>query len=142
MSRETQGQIYLRRLIRLKAIMEFVDNYPKGFDIGWWTHKEECGTTACVLGWAGYDTEFQKEGLVTLTKGPVGEVWYKDRSKGSQAFCNVDAGLKFFGLTTDEAFDLFLGRYWPTRLLSTLRPHDVVKYIDLLIEGRKASLAA
>lgn len=90
-------------------------------------HK--CGTTACVVGWAGSLRPFQRlglkwdplvhdaEGYVVsgdnrvdfVPKTDLDKIYAKfyEQETGEKPYGSVDAGGVFFGLTQDEAHNLF-----------------------------------
>lgn len=57
----------IERLTRLKEIMQTVHDEKKPFTLATWVYlgsrPGECGTTACAMGYAALDPEFQKQGL-------------------------------------------------------------------------------
>lgn len=88
---------------------------------------KSCGTAACALGEACFVPELRAEGLrLTHDVGSYMVPVFKGEWVG------FDAAMKLFGLSSDEAHDLFgIDSYWPRRLAT---PGNVAKRIAELIE--------
>lgn len=93
--------IFARRLLKLA---DFIEKLPrKQFDITDWGHKTECGTVACVAGWAGLIPAFRRAGLKTELNPHGCDISFNGRlMTSSLAFTN------FFG---DAAFSLCMPGY-------------------------------
>jgi len=87
------------RLLELARVVEQVEETK--FDLCDWSRNGRCDSVACAVGWAMRDDWFQRHGFVWRGRGP----YYEGRA-------NWQAVRAFFGLTREEAFDLFhVGRY-------------------------------
>lgn len=89
-----------------------------------------CDTTACALGWAALDPQFNREGLVPLICD--GDLIPHFIDTGGQG---AHAAAKFFDITDTDALRLFGGEY--RRALDEYRPttaDDVADAIEYLIE--------
>jgi hypothetical protein len=74
-------------------------------DDGCVTIKEgACGTAACMIGWAGMDPEFNAQGFCLAIRGG-----YVNPLNHETGLDNWPAVTSFFGLSFDEAHDLFDG---------------------------------
>lgn len=108
-----------RRLNRLAKILS--NTTPWEFDMSTWgehtgDHKPEehnyCGTTACALGSAALDPEFQRRGLVgrwfKVGRTWEGQTrWHLGINRAKEGWQILREGRKFFGLSTEEAQDVF-----------------------------------
>lgn len=125
------------RLARLKKFKYMLENHDKifgkessrkkkiRFDMRhWYREQHSCGTIACALGSAALYPPFIKAGLkirklkLEMGGGWAGNVMYK-------GYQGDWAGAKFFGISQDEAEDLFYG--------STHRRKTVAKLVGKLI---------
>lgn len=94
------------------------------------TQVVTCDTTACALGWAALDPQFNREGLVPLIHN--GELIPHFKDTGGEG---VHAAAKFFDITVADALRLFGGEY--RRAIDECRPttaDDVVDAVEYLIE--------
>jgi hypothetical protein len=82
-----------------------------------------CGTTACVLGWAGYIPEFRKGGLVTV----VGRVKYTE----CPSYDSFEAGMIFFEISKIWAYFLFTDDWYPRTPVTI---DDVIEQIQKVID--------
>lgn len=116
-------------------------------------HKRnhECGTTACAMGWIALNPAFQTKGLflaaanrpdtpikslVDLEKyfqnhdHPAVNINYKEKVGGTyHMYDGVNAACKFFGITFDEAVDLFM----PENYRNYATARDVAKKMTNLL---------
>ena len=114
---------------RLTKLADHLENIVKTkFDMGTWgEHKKThhpikddfCGTAACALGWAGMDHAFRRAGLKLIWE-PNDSLYgsYVLLKTDTQSLYGHDAGALFFGLTSSEAWRLFIPMVWerpPTR---------------------------
>lgn len=107
------------QLDRLSRLADFLDTLPpERFDFGTWASDadiNQCGTTACALGWATTIPEFQALGLqLRPVEDPIIkcfvalESWVDD----SNTFAaSIAACGSVFGLTSKEAQYLFFPEY-------------------------------
>lgn len=105
-------RIYINRLKRLKKIIEKVPE--EKINMLSWFDETECGTTACVLGWASLDKSFRRAGLKSY-KRIGGKICFKptfkfdiDRNIYNIEFTYQNAGKAFFGLSFYETNYLFV----------------------------------
>jgi len=103
---ETPPEVYQERARRLAAML---DARPERLEMSSWTRpesKNECGTTACVAGWA----VIWSRGAVDI--GPDGTMTW---SKDADLWCTYPHhsyerdGAQFLGLTDTGATALFFG---------------------------------
>lgn len=102
---------------RLQTLRDYVrDHVPdREFNMGFWFFKSACRTVGCALGHGCTIPEFNKAGL-RLVKAPASDYGSAEhfvvrlygrggklRGMGAQG-----AGARFFGITEQEAGDLFL----------------------------------
>ena len=104
---------------RLEKLYNFLGTIkPKKFYWGEWglnngycdktPDLNACGTTACALGWAGSMPEFRKRGLKLVWDPNWEESNVEFVDKDENLFFGEIAGAEFFGLTIDEAIELFI----------------------------------
>ena len=87
------------RLMQLCRVLAEIDD--KAFDLRDWSKNGRCDSVACAVGWAIRDTWFKSQGLT-----------HDDRTPAYGPFRSWQAVRAFFGLSREEAFDLFhVGRY-------------------------------
>ena len=89
------------RLLRLAR--DILPNVPEeNFDLGTW----KCGTSACAVGWAAADPQFNEEGfkLDKQSKGPLASFIFMPWYEGLGGWSAVE---KFFGIDFDQAQNLF-----------------------------------
>lgn len=132
----------VRRLERLIQILEDVAEREDGFDLGSWANP--CGTTACAVGWACFDAQFQaeglrmmnmesKRGLVHPTLETVRTAGYKDREvwpcfEGLEAWLAI---MRFFDIRGGDAFKLFSPGNYTSR--ACRNPRAVIARIRALL---------
>jgi hypothetical protein len=87
----------IKRLRRLADVILPRVHYTK-FNMGFY-HDGTCG---CALGWAGLDPVFRRQGLKTLPAATRAVVQFNGNP------FSQSAAAEFFGLTENEAEDLFL----------------------------------
>ena len=107
---------HIKRLEKLYAFLGTVK--PVKFNFGSWAennnepYKEPdlnvCGSTACALGWAGSMPEFRKRGLKLVWDQNWEEANVEYVDKHDDWFGAERAGAVFFGLSYDEACELFI----------------------------------
>jgi hypothetical protein len=86
----------LRELARVVAAVA-----DERFDLRDWSRGARCNSVACAIGWAMRDDWFQRQGFVWRSRGP----YYQGHE-------HWKAVRVFFGLSREEAFDLFhIARY-------------------------------
>lgn len=102
-------------------LVELVENGNK-FNMAWWISRDECGTTACALGWAASIPEFIDLGL---------RVTDADYIEYNGVF-NIEAAMEFFEMDYYEASDIFYGYGLKHGCKST--KEEVVEYIRNLIK--------
>ena len=131
----------LQRLHRLVEILVKVRDEARPLNMDYWVGSEEtpddihipsldvpvheCGTASCALGWAARDPDFNKQGL-----------HFFDLSTRYDDCVGYNAGREFFGLTWDEAYELFDPDAYP----SDVTVNDVIDRVMDVIE-RHASEA-
>ena len=120
--------MHTKRLLKLADILaKFRPTKGKTFNMGEWgrhdmSHHPEkeanfCGTAACALGHAAMDKNFRRAGLEMEWEASFynNDGDYCGEPQAYQATImfkgeeNESAGAKFFGLSYDEACDIFLG---------------------------------
>ena len=115
-------QEYRERFIQLLRVMYEVRDKGKGFGLWEWYVKgnNECGTTACVIGWAAMDPWFNKQGLrlnkagiPIISQGAMSTGWFAVR--------------EFFDVSSERADELFTGY----RSLDS-----VIKRIEIYVKNR------
>jgi len=80
---------------RLRMLATFLDDVPpEKFDIGFYW----CGTKGCAMGWAASIPSFRAAGWLLSDR---------DQAPQYQGYVSYDAASAFFGITVDEAYDLF-----------------------------------
>lgn len=116
---------------RILKLVENMESLPKSaaehFDMGaWFKHDgdhdlpinygqainrhvmEDCGTTACALGWAATMPYFNKLGLKVRYNGDIGEVCF--RSKVHVDYEDIEGSRKpLFGISMSQWMALFAG---------------------------------
>jgi hypothetical protein len=116
--KQVDSKTHTKRLLKLANILEKLSRNKLNMRT-WGSHaankghrpteKNYCGTQACALGWAALDPGFQKEGL---------RAEWSDTPEGGRLYLIISdtygrieerAGAAFFGLSMQEAYDLFLG---------------------------------
>lgn len=110
---------------RLKTLADFLENLVENgnkFDMGTWFRENECGTTACALGWATKIPEFKDAGLGV---DPVCS-WIE-----YEGLYNANAAMAFFGLDGSETRSLFYATGLANGLESS--KSEVVDYIREMI---------
>lgn len=109
----------VERLKHLITILSAVP--PEHFDLGYW----DCGTTACAVGWACRDEQFNKQGLTVGAADTYREV---PRFSGLARWDAVEA---FFDLDYDQAQHLFSLGYYDVDPRPT--PDDVIARIEAML---------
>ena len=109
-------KFHIDRLEKLHAFLGTVK--PKKFFFGSWATDQNdryrepdlnvCGTTACALGWAASMPEFRKRGLKMHWDENWEEAYPMLKDKDGDVLTGEDAGAEFFGLSYDEAEELFI----------------------------------
>jgi hypothetical protein len=91
---------------RLQHLIKVVRNVPEAnWYMGWHAVKGDCGTVGCALGHASFDPKFNRAGLVGgLSRGQ--NAFYLKLAGVRQADY-VQTAMKFFGLTDNQADNLF-----------------------------------
>lgn len=114
------------RLYRLKEFKFLMDNHDAFFseakvklDMGEWFAPTGCGFAACALGSAALYPPFKEAGLRLRLMAPQ----YGDA-------CGSNAGAKFFGISYQEARDVFL----PVFYTGIITAKDVSEKITKLIK--------
>ena len=112
-------KFHIDRLEKLHAFLGTVK--PKKFFFGSWATDQNdiyrkpdlnvCGTTACALGWAASMPEFRKRGLKMHWDGHWEEAYPVLKDKYGEEHTGEDAGAEFFGLSYDEADELFIPNF-------------------------------
>ncbi len=92
---------------RLKVLYAMFEGIPaRRVDMNLWnagvSTEPECGTGACLLGWAATYPPFQELGLEPMSK--INPSFPK-----FQGVLGMDAGERFFGISWTESADLFQG---------------------------------
>lgn len=92
-----------------------------------------CGTTACALGWACLNDNFNRQGLVAL-KGADGQL-----DPFYNGYSGLTAAIHFFGLTHDEASFLFYNTTYEVedhfKDKKEVTPDDVIRHIYYLLDN-------
>ncbi len=103
----------------LEKIKLAIRAYPNQFDMSNWFDKNECGTTACIAGWA-----------VALNKNlPL------NQAEDACIACEREA-MKALGLTFDEGQRLFYLGKWPPQFVYDSR--NAVARIEHFIQTNGA----
>ncbi len=130
-----KNHVRMKRLYQFLHLMENYNEYFREeeieFNISNWFKGElrhGCGTAACALGAACLYPPFKRAGL----KLRIEKEWGVPcpTFKGS---VELNAGEIFFGITYEEAADLFFGSRYRTGWAGT-RPHHVATKIRKLIK--------
>lgn len=110
----------IERLKHLVAILEKVR--PARFNISIWHVENSCGATACALGWASLDPEFNRQGF---TLASVGGHWpmFKEHD-------GYSAAAEFFSITMEQSIHLFYPNEYPS---DRRGPADVIARIKELL---------
>jgi len=91
---------------RLKTLRDVIAATPDDYvDLSWWQQSGDCGTIACMLGWACEVPEFQAAGL-RMEHYPG----YGDAFPTLDQKFGYEAGAAFFGLDYADSAMLFCGR--------------------------------
>lgn len=104
----------------LRQIQEKILTLPELFDMNYFEHKNECGTTFCISGWA-------------------------EKLSGIESEEGVDPGAVALGIDDRESFRLFYYSEWPSQFQGedgddwTPTPQQAVDRIEHFIatEGRE-----
>jgi len=84
------------------------------FDLSDWQEVKSCGTTACACGYAGTTPWFTKRGFtIDVDSDGDGHPIYKNSS--GKVFEGWEAVTEFFGLTSREAYYLFMSDAYSER---------------------------
>ncbi len=113
-----------KRLLKLAAFLDELP--PEQFDICSYGHDGECGTVACVAGWAGLIPEFRRAGLKT----EFGIIDTTISFKGVRQFPSSNTAGNFLGLTGQESHDLF---YQSGYGLNNVGPKDAAAKIRSIV---------
>jgi hypothetical protein len=85
------------RIDRLNHLITILENVPpERFDLGTWS----CGTTACAVGWAAVDKNFNAEGFYLFNTIPHLRTEH-------ETLKSWDAVKVFFELTSTQVYHLF-----------------------------------
>lgn len=136
-----------RRLCRLVEILrELPDarfDYTQWIGTDWQGNPDlSCGTTACALGWAAADPEFQRLGLSPAWRSQQPVIEYQDGLVISYGFT---AAAHFFGVTAMESSFLFgpnnedFPPYYWTSPRGAATPGMVADHIDHFIRVRRSN---
>lgn len=88
-----------QRLLQLCRVLENIAD--DAFDLRDWSRNGRCDSVACAVGWAIRDDWFKAQGLT-----------HGDRTPAYGPYRSWQAVRVFFGLTREQAFDLFhVGQY-------------------------------
>jgi hypothetical protein len=90
-----------------------------------------CTTSACALGSAACFPTFRKAGLRTYGNNVV----FRDAT--NEEYEEQEAGKEFFGITKDEAGDLFLPSHYEGLYPEDITPKDVAERVAVLIKKYK-----
>lgn len=148
-TRKWMTKVHARRLLKLAIKL---DSIPReNFNMDYWIIKKDdgCGTTCCVLGWAGMMPEFRKLGLrshwrisssghtnnsVTLTPKTKLDIERCARHY-TETPTGAEAGKFFFGLSAVESLQLFFASK------GHRTPKQVVKFIRRLVKKHHPDLS-
>jgi hypothetical protein len=110
---------------------EFVNAKEDLHPDGLFKTPHPCGTTGCVLGWAGFMPKFNALGLVT---DPITNDVRLGKPSQPDSCTNMRAGSKFFGITQAMGSHLFSPDRYPSQT-STITPNcnDVIRHLDHVI---------
>ena len=117
------------RIIRLRnliTVLQEVADKKLHFTMYLFISHSECGTSACALGWAALDPEFNKKGLNTFSSGGGGMIpFYK---------CHVGliAAREFFNLTNNECNFVFTQSHYDGGH-ALVTPEHVIEHINKVI---------
>lgn len=123
------------RLERLTRLLESEDLNPALFDMSTWSEEvrngqHDCGYAACAIGWATTIPEFAQAGLRLEVIGI--EVYPQFGERGYSPFVALAA---FFGISNDEARDLFSNLTYGNIPSKQITPTMVAAKIRQLIGG-------
>ncbi len=151
------------RLQHLITVMERVRDQRLAFDLTCWTGNQDdtpepaqgsythtCGTSACALGWAAFDADFNAQGLLLYVDGDLmtgathfaenrrrqlaGEDLMNDGSPQFGSFGELSAGSQFFGISAEEAAYLFMPENYDVAERS-ITPDHVIEHIRTVLNG-------
>jgi hypothetical protein len=126
---------HTQRLLKLADILaKFRPTKGKRFDMSKWGEHDAshaptpqdgfCGTAACALGHAAMDPGFRRAGLEMRWQLHGRVLSYYGASIHFKTLEGEFAGAKFFGLSPDEACDVFLGaRRSKNQVVAVLRQY-------------------
>ena len=103
----------VKRLLKLADFLVSDAIQDAWFDMGTWASRgwkqRECGSAACAFGWA--TACFPKSGLKLIQSydSDLPGILYTSNGK---EYLNIDAAVAFFGLSSEQADNLFLSGYY------------------------------
>lgn len=128
-----------RRLLKLADFLEKLSR--KRFDYSCWVGEDwegkqdlSCGTTACALGWATTIPSFRRVGL-RLVAGDVRLRLVAGDVQFGRGVWGTDAAEKFFGITADQAENIFARQHQID--MATTTPKMVAGWIRRLVKSRE-----
>lgn len=110
------------RLTHLITVLEGVPK--KAFDI--WLFRNECGTAACAVGWAGMDPVFQAQGFRLEVNAYGGYPVFENHG----AWTSIEV---FFDLPAEVAKYLFSG--YEYSVLEPTPQHVIYRIKEVLANG-------
>ena len=121
---------------RLHQVCRVLRDLPpkKGFSLSYWTSDDisgSCGTVACAIGWATYDSWFQRQGFHLLP-----ETFAHAPRPSYKGATNWNAVTKFFGIDKATALDLFSETEYPLGVAKV----DVIKRIETFARPQQSPL--
>lgn len=118
-----------RRLQRLATMLCEVP--INKFNMDHWAKKQNCGTTACALGYAGMFKPFRKAGLVTDFRDEQdGTVVFTDKRRNEVTY-NGRAAQMFFDLSHEEVNEIFMpSLYDVVRITPKIVARRIRKMLD------------
>ncbi len=111
----------VNKIKRLLKLADFIDKLPrKAFNLGILASKTSCGTTCCLMGWAGMMPTFRRLGYRT-NFDVFGELSSKGVEYGDgnyESIGDYSGAANLFGLLWEESIGLFKStnpyNYYPT----------------------------
>lgn len=113
----------------LILIQDAIKAHPKHFDMRSWYRDTDCGTAACIAGWAIQFGSFFKD--TDIEHMQVKYEYPVDTS--------IETGARrMLGMTSNQAYRLFYSPAWipEDRIEDWLKPEGAIEYIDQILDGK------
>lgn len=106
----------------LNKIKKIIINNPKAFDmLDWWQEEDDCGTAACIAGWAcnlsGWTRDLDDSFQCT---------------KGDARDSVPEVAQRELGLNRIQAVRLFYPGRWPAELMNRYDSGDKTAAVDMI----------